>query len=55
MQLNINAIQTTTYIPDCMKIQELQQVTSQDEHLQHLHDHIVRGWPEHRDEIPLDM
>ena len=36
MQLNINAIQTTTNVPDCMTIQELQKATSQDEHLQHL-------------------
>ena len=35
-----------------MKIQKLQQVTSQDEHLQHLQQHIIRDWPEHRNQIP---
>ena len=33
MQLNINAIQTTTNILDCMTTQELQQATPQGEHL----------------------
>ena len=48
MQLNINVIQTATVIPDCMTKQELQQATSQDEHLKHLQEH-------HRDQIPQDM
>ena len=30
MQLNINAILTTTNIPECMMMHELQQMTSQD-------------------------
>ena len=41
MQLNINAIQTSTNISDCMKIHKLQQTTSQDEHLQSLKEHII--------------
>ena len=32
MQLNIDAIQTATNIPDCMTLQELQQAISQDGH-----------------------
>ena len=54
MEPNINAIQTTTNIPDCMTIQELQQATSQDEHLQ-LHQEHIRGRPEYRDQIPHSM
>ena len=38
-----------------MTIQELQQAASQDVHLQHLQEHIIRGWPEHRDKIPQGM
>ena len=49
MQPNINAFQTGTNIPDCMTIQEIQQASSQDEHLQHLQEHIIRGWSMHRD------
>ena len=55
MQLNIYAIQTTTNIQDCMTIQELQQATSQDEHLQQLKEHIINVWREKKDQIPQDM
>ena len=52
MQLTINAIQTTTNIPDCMAIEELQQATSQDEHLHHHQEYTIRCFPEH---LPQDM
>ena len=39
MQLNIDVIQTTTNIPDCMTIHKPQQAMSQDEHWQHLREH----------------
>ena len=55
IQMDINAIQTTTNIPECMTMHKLQQVTSQDEHLQHLKEYIIQGWPESRDQITLDM
>ena len=38
-----------------MTIHKLQQTPSQDEHLQHLKDHIIQGWPEGRDQIRHDM
>ena len=53
--LNIDAKQATTNIPECMTVHELQQATPQDEHLQHPKDHIIKGWPESRDQIPQDM
>ena len=49
LQLNIDAIETVTNITDCMTIQQLQQATSQDDHLQHLKDYIIRAWPEKKD------
>ena len=55
MQLNIDAIHTATNIPDCMMMQQLQQATTQDEHLQQLKEHIIRGWPEDKDKIPQDL
>ena len=48
MQVNINAIQTITNIPDCLTIQELQQATSQDGHQQQIKEHIIKGWPENK-------
>ena len=38
-----------------MIIHELQQTTLQDEHLQCLTEHIIKGWPENSDQIPQDM
>ena len=55
MQLNIDTTQTTTNIPDCMKLHELQCTASEDERLQYLIEDILQGWPENRDQIPQDM
>ena len=55
IQLNIDAIQTTTNIPGCKTVHELQQVMSHVEHLQCLNDHIIQGWPQSRGQIPQDM
>ena len=55
MQLNIDAIQTNNDIPGWMTIHKLQQATPQDEHPQHLKEHIIQGWPENRDQISQDM
>ena len=52
MQLNIDAKQTTTSFQDCMIIQELQQVTSQNEQVK---QHIIKGWLENKDQIPQDI
>ena len=52
MQLNINAIQTTLNITDCMTIQKLPQATSQDEYLQQLKEHFIKGWQENKDQMP---
>ena len=55
MQLDVDAIQTTTNIPNCMMIQQLQQTALQDDHLQQLNDYIIRVWPENMDQIQQDM
>ena len=55
MQLGRNAIQTTTNIPECMTIHELQQVTCQDQHMQCLKEYIIQGWPEHKDQEQQDI
>ena len=54
-QLNVDTIQITTNIQDCMMIQQLQQATSKDNHLQQVKDYIIRGWPENRDQISHDI
>ena len=55
MQLNVATIQTTTNIPDCMMIQQLQDAMSQDDHLQQLKADIIRGWPENKGQILQDL
>ena len=51
MQVNINTIQTTTNIPECISIHELQKATLEDNHLQQLKEQVIRGRPEYRDHI----
>ena len=55
MQLNIDAIKTTTNIPDCMTMHKLLQATSQDKYPQCLKEHVIQGCSENRDQIPHDM
>ena len=49
MQVNVNNIKTSTNIPECMMIHELQHETDQDNHLQQLKECIIKGWPESKD------
>ena len=44
MEINIDAIHTTG-IQNCIHLQELQQVMTNDDHLQQLRQHIIRGIP----------
>ena len=46
MQISISAIQTTTNIPKCMKMDELQEATSQDQIIQWIMEYVIQGWPE---------
>ena len=36
----------TTDIPNCSIVQEIQQATTEDDHLLQLEAYIIRGWPE---------
>ena len=55
MHLNIDAIRTTTNVPDCKTLKELQEVISQHEHLQHFKEHNIKGLSENKDQIPHDI
>ena len=46
MQVNINNIETSTDIPECIIIHDLQHETDQDNHFQQLKECIIKGWPE---------
>ena len=51
MKINVNVIDRTNDIPNCMTTQEIQQATIKDSYLQQLRQHIMRGWPESRNEV----
>ena len=55
MQVNINNIETSTNIPECMTIHELQHETDQDNHLQQLKECIMKGWLESKDSIAKNL
>ena len=45
-------IQSTTNILECMTMCELQEATSQDQHLQHLMEYVIQGWPNSKNQLP---
>ena len=55
MDARVDAIQTSTNVPECMSLQQIQQRTTQDEHLQWLKGHIIAGWPESKDQTHKDI
>ena len=44
-----------TDVPECISISQIQQATAQDEHLQHLKNIIITGWPSMKDELHSDL
>ena len=51
MQISINAIQLTTNVLECMRVNKLKEVTYQDKHLQRL----IQRWPDKKDQLPQDI
>ena len=55
MELWVDIIQTTTDMPKCLSMTELQQASSQDNHLQKLIHFIITGWPYSKDKISEEL
>ena len=55
MEIQVDAIQTATDMPECLSMTELQQASSQDDHLQKLKNIIIAGWPVSKDEINAEL
>ena len=51
MGIRIDTIQSVTEIPECMSITQLQQASTQHDHLQCLKSFIIAGWPNTKDEL----
>ena len=55
MDIRIDAIQSMTDIPECVSMSQIQQASTQDEHLQCLKSCIITGWPSTKDELHTDL
>ena len=48
-------MQSTTDVPECMAVHELQKAMSQDQHLQHFMEYVIQGWPGSKNQLPKDI
>ena len=55
MELQVDIIQTATDMPECLSMTELQQASSQDNHLQKLKHFIIAGWSYRKNEISAEL
>ena len=55
MEIQVNAIQTATDMPECVSMVEIQQASSLDNHPQQLKGIIISGWPDGRDKLHADL
>ena len=55
MDIQMDAIQIATDMPECVSMAEIQQASSLDNHLQQLKGIIITGWPDSRDELCVDL
>ena len=51
MDIRIDAIQSVTDIPEWVSISQIQQTSTQDDHLQCLKGFIIAGWPSTKEEL----
>ena len=55
MDVQVDAIQTVTDMPECVSVAEIQHASSLDNHLQQLKGIIITGWPDSRDELHAEL
>ena len=55
MDVCVDAIQSVTDIPECVSMAEIQQESTQDNHIQHLKNCIIAGWPNMKDELHVEL
>ena len=55
MDIWVDAIQNSTDMPECISMAEIQQASSQDDHLQQLKKFIIAGWPNTKDELHANI
>ena len=55
MDIQVDAIQTATDMPECVSVAEILQASSLNNHLQQLKGIIITGWPDSRDDLHADL
>ena len=55
IDIQVNAIQSSVDMPECISIEEIQQALLQDVHLQQLKTFIIAGWPHTKDKMHTDI
>ena len=55
IDIQVDVIQSTTDMPECISMVEIQQALAQDNHLQKLKSYIILGWPDIKDELCADL
>ena len=55
MDIWVDAIQSVTDMPECVSMTEIQQASSQDNHLQQLKSFIIAGWPDTNNDLHADL
>ena len=55
MDVQVDTIQTTMHMPECVSMAEIQEASSLNNHLQQLKGIIITGWPDSRDELHMDL
>ena len=55
MDVRVDAIQSMTDMLECISMAEIQQASTQDDHLQCLNSFIIAGWPYTKDELHADL
>ena len=55
MDIRKDAIQASVNALECMSVQQIQQATAQDKHLQQLKEFIIAGWPEIKEQVHQDI
>ena len=55
MDIKVNTIWIATDIPECVSISQIQQIFTQDDHLQCLKSFIITGGPNTKEELHTDL
>ena len=55
MDVWVDSIQSSVDMPGCVSMEEIQQASSQDDHLQQLKKFIIAGWPNTKDELHINI